>query len=372
MGYCVVKRVTYNDILDFDKIMREYHNIRSKTRNKKKLCNFEVNLGSNVLNMLNMLKNKKWKHNTYNVFIISEPKYRIIMSEKLNDKIVNHLVSQYVLLPLLEPKLIDANVATRKNKGTSYGLKLAYKFMNKLKENYDEVYVLKIDIKKYFFNIDHDILLKKLRQFIKDDDLFLLISNIIRSSDETYVNRDIIKTKRYLQRRIRQRNIENKQLHLNDIEKLPLYQKGKGLPIGNLSSQILAIFYLNDVDHYIKETLKIKYYVRYMDDFLIFHYDKEYLKKCLRNIEGKIKELKLTLNEKTNIYNLKQGVSFLGYRFKLKDKKLIVRINNQTKQRIKKKIKNLKIYDKEKLGRVQASYKGYLQYSNCHIMHIIK
>lgn len=108
-----------------------------------------------------------------------------------------------------------------------------------------------------------------------------------------------------------------------------------------------------------------------MDDFVIIHYDKQYLKYCLSYIILKLKELKLEVNEKTNIYNLKQGVSFLGYRFILKDKKLIIRINNQTKKRIKKKIKNLKIYDKEKLIRVQASYKGYLQNSNCHIKSIL-
>ncbi len=372
MVYYVVRKITYDEILDIDKILFQYHIIRSKTRNKKKLCNFEVNLASNAINILNLLKNKQWHHNTYNVFIISEPKYRIIMSEKLVDKIVNHLLSQYVLLPLLEPLLLDCNVATRKNKGTSYGLKLAFKYINNLNYHYDDVYVLKIDIKKYFFNIDHNILLNKLQNIIKDKELYNLISNIIRSSDETYVNKEILKVKKSAQKNLWERNIERKNLHLMDIEKLPLYKPGKGLPIGNLSSQILAIFYLNDIDHYIKETLKIKHYVRYMDDFLIFHQDKAYLKKCLKLISKEIEKLNLELNSKTNIYNLNQGVSFLGYRFKIKDKKIIIRINNQTKLRIKKKISNLKIYNQEKLVRVQASYKGYIQYSNCHIKHILK
>lgn len=308
--------ITYHEILDFDKILKQYYNIRSKTKNKEKLCKYEVYLGSNIINILNILRNKKYKHSTYNIFIIREPKYRIIMSEKLNDKIVNHLISNYVLIPLIEPLLIDGNVATRKNKGTSYGLKLAKKYINKIKLNYNNIYILKIDIKKYFFNIDHEILLSKLKILIKDDDLFKLVANIIKSSDEKYVNEKISKAKN---------NMINKNKHLNEVTKLPFYKLGKGLPIGNLSSQILAIYYLNDIDHYIKEKLKIKYYIRYMDDFIIIHHNKEYLKYCLKYIIFKLKEVKLEINEKTNIYNLNHGVSFLGYRFKLNNKKLIIR-----------------------------------------------
>ena len=226
-----MKTITYNEILDFDKILKQYYNIRSKTKNRQKICKYEVYLGSNILNIYNILKAKKYVHSKYNIFIIREPKYRIIMSEKLNDKIVNHLISNYVLIPLIEPLLIDSNVATRKNKGTAYGFNLLKKYINKLKENYNNIYVLKIDIKKYFFNIDHEILLNKLKLIIKDKDLYNLISNIIKSSDGKYVNEDIIKAKN---------NIANKGNNLKSILKLPLYKQGKGLPIGNLSSQILA------------------------------------------------------------------------------------------------------------------------------------
>ena len=153
------------------------------------------------------------------------------MSEKLKDKIVNHLISNYVLIPLIEPLLIDSNVAIRKNKGTAYGFNLLKKYINKLKENYNNIYVLKIDI--------------------------------IKSSDGKYVNEDIIKAKN---------KILNKEDNLKSILKLPLYKQGKGLPIGNLSSQILAIYYLNEIDHYIKEKLKLKYYIRYLDDFVIYYF----------------------------------------------------------------------------------------------------
>ena len=361
-----MKKIVYNDIVDFDKIVRVYEHIRIKTKNRNKICKFECFKGSNLLNILNTLKTKKYKHGKYNIFIIKEPKYRIIMSEKLNDKIVNHIISNYVLIPLIEPLLINSNVATRKNKGTSYGLYLAKKYINKIKLNREEIYVLKIDIKKYFFNIDHNILLNKLRKLIKDESLYELVANIIKSSNEKYVNEQITKEKNRVIKKTKNRE-EQKQ-----IKELPVYQDNKGLPIGNLSSQILAIYYLNEVDHYIKENLKLKYYIRYMDDFIIIHSDRKYLEDCLRKIKDKLKEEKLEVNKKTNIYNLNNGVSFLGYRFKLTNKKLTIRINNQTKRRIKRKIKNLKIYNQEKLARVRASYKGYLSYSNCNILKILK
>lgn len=307
-----MKKIVYNDIVDFDKILKEYEHIRVKTKNRKKICKFECFKGSNLLNILNILKVNKYKHGKYNIFIIKEPKYRIIMSEKLNDKIVNHLISNYVLIPLIEPLLINSNVATRKNKGTAYGVYLAKKYINKVKLNNEKTYVLKIDVKKYFFNIDHTILLNKLRKLIKDENLYKLVVNIIKSSNEKYVNEEIIKEKNRVIKKIKNKE-EQKQ-----IKELPIYEDNKGLSIGNLSSQILAIYYLNEVDHYIKESLKLKYYIKYMDDFIIFHSDKKYLKECLRKIKEKLKEEKLDINKKTNIYNLNKGVSFLGYRFKLK------------------------------------------------------
>ena len=307
-----MKKIVYNDIVDFDKILKEYEHIRVKTKNRKKICKFECFKGSNLLNILNILKVNKYKHGNYNIFIIKEPKYRIIMSEKLNDKIVNHLISNYVLIPLIEPLLINSNVATRKNKGTAYGVYLAKKYINKVKLNNEKTYVLKIDVKKYFFNIDHTILLNKLRKLIKDENLYKLVVNIIKSSNEKYVNEEIIKEKNRVIKKIKNKE-EQKQ-----IKELPIYEDNKGLSIGNLSSQILAIYYLNEVDHYIKESLKLKYYIKYMDDFIIFHSDKKYLKECLRKIKEKLKEEKLDINKKTNIYNLNKGVSFLGYRFKLK------------------------------------------------------
>ena len=158
-------------------------------------------------------------------------------------------------------------------------------------------------------------------------------------------------------------NIYDLEAKKKQLYSLPRYRKGKGLPIGNETSQLLAIYYLNELDHYIKEQLHIKYYVRYMDDFILIHHDKEYLKKCLNLINKKLSYLKLSLNKKTQIYNLKSGVNFLGYKFILKNKKLVILLNNQTRKKIKRKLRkarknNINFYKKS-----LASYNGYFKVS---------
>ena len=132
-----------------------------------------------------------------------------------------------------------------------------------------------------------------------------------------------------------------------------------------MTSQILAIFYMNSVDHFIKENLGFKYYIRYMDDLLIIDTDLDKLKNSFDLIVDEIRKLKLDINSKSNIYKLSNGISFLGYMFKLnKNNKLIVRYNNKTIRRINKRLKNLYKYDYEKYVKSYGSYKGYLYLSN--------
>ncbi len=116
---------------------------------------------------------------------------------------------------------------------------------------------------------------------------------------------------------------------------------------------------MSGLDHFIKENLRIKCYIRYMDDFILFHHDKEYLKFCLKEIEKYLEGVKLKLNRKTQIYDMRRGFNFLGYKFFLKGKKLIVLINNQTKKRIKRKLRRLKKKNPPRYALVRASYKGY-------------
>lgn len=337
-----------------------YKIIRANTKNRGKLHKFELFYSSNIISILLVLKYKKYYHSHYNVFLVHEPKYRIIMSEIMSDKIVNHLVSHYILDPGITPHLIPQNVATRKNMGTKEGIRYVKKYINKLKLNHDKVYVLKCDIKKYFYTIDHELILQKISRFITDPDVYNLIKNIIESTDNPYVNESIKKVINKEIKRVKELNILDKDKKIAELKNIPLYETGKGLPIGNMTSQLLAIFYLNDLDHYIKEKLYCKYYVRYMDDFIIFDYDKERLKMLKNKIEEKLKEFKLELNKKTNIYDLKHGFGFLGYYFFLKEKRLIIKINSGTKRRIKKKTRKLQKINAPNYEQVKASYMGYL------------
>ena len=156
--------------------------------------------------------------------------------------------------------------------------------------------------------------------------------------------------------------------------RLPNYQYGKGLPIGNLTSQFLSIFYLNKLDHYIIHNLHLKYYVRYMDDFLIFHYDKKYLKECLIKIKHQLNNIyHLNINEnKTKIINTKEGFVFLGYYFKIRNKKTIIKLRKETMNKVKKRIKdNNDLYDKKQITFFKYfssinNYRFTFKYSNNH------
>ena len=155
------------------------------------------------------------------------------------------------------------------------------------------------------------------------------------------------------------------------MEDVPLCNKGKGAPIGSMCSQIIAILYLDQLNHFIKEKLHIKRYLIYMDDGVLLHENKDYLNYCLKEIEKYLESLKLTLNKKkTRIDSIKNGIDFLGFRFIIKNNKVIMKVRNNTKKKFKKKLKKLYIlYDEEQvkfeeLRCVKDSYFGHLKHEN--------
>lgn len=148
-----MKRVNniYDSILDIKVIQKIYSSrVRVNTKNKLKLEKFEKNYVSNMIYIKKILEERNYKPGRYNIFLIKEPKVRIIMSQNIIDKIINHVVSQYFLINIFENTLIEENVATRKNKGTKEGIVLLKKYLNEIKN--EKFYVLKFDISKYFFN----------------------------------------------------------------------------------------------------------------------------------------------------------------------------------------------------------------------------
>lgn len=263
------KNNLYDNIYKIENIQKAFDEVYRNTKNKRKVRNYREYKCIYISRIYNILKDRRYTVGKYNVFTIYEPKERRIVSQGLQDKIINHLVSRYILYPALLPCLIPSNVASIEGKGSKLGLQYKREFEGKCKIKYGEYYILKCDISKFFASVDKEILKEKVSKKIKDKEALEIVNKIIDSEEN-------------------------------------------GLGIGNMTSQVLAVFYLNDLDHYIKEKLHIKYYVRYQDDFLLFHESKEYLKYCLMKIKEFLAKEKLKLNRKSRIYKSTNNYIFLG------------------------------------------------------------
>ena len=270
----------------------------------------------------------------------------------IKDKIINHYVARHILIKKLDKYLDIRNTATRQGMGHDYAIKLLIKYLEEEKK-YGKFYILKIDISKYFYTIDHKIL-KKLLVDKLDSDEYKIICDIIDSTNYDYINERIKKIKDTLITIDKNRSAE--------IEKIPLIEREKSLPIGNMTSQFLSIFYLYKLDHYIINNLKLKHMVRYMDDYVILCKDKEHLKYALKIIKEKLEEeYKLKLNnKKTFIVDCYTGFDFLGYRFKIINNDIVNNIKRENNKRINKNIKkNNYLYQNNLI-----SYKKYFNSMN--------
>lgn len=156
----------YPAIYDFNNIISAYNEVCKNTRNKRKVANLKEYKSVYISRVHNILKNKQYSVGNYNKFVIYEPKKRLIVSQNVQDKIVNHLVARYILYPSILPCLLDVNVASRKDMGTKKGLQLMNKFIRDCKIQYGEYYILKCDISKFFSSINHEILKNKVSNYI--------------------------------------------------------------------------------------------------------------------------------------------------------------------------------------------------------------
>lgn len=354
----------YDKMISYSNANYVFNRIKNNCHNKKRVFAFLKYKNSNIVDILFKLKNQDYTFSNFGIFLINEKKYRIIMSENINDKIVNQMISYFILLPSFK-NLIDTNIATRKNKGTSYGYKKINEYLKSIGTD-KEIYVLKIDIKKYFYNIDHKILYSMLEKRIKDKKALKIIKEMISLTNYNYVNNDIDRLINEEINRISKLNfnpneLEKKIIELNNI---PRYKKDKGLSIGCLSNQLFAIFYLSEFDHYVKEVLKYKYYIRYMDDIYFFDTNKEKLENSFNLITNKLKELKLEVNNKSGIYRMQEGISFLGYTYYIKNSKIIIKYTNSTIRKIDRKLNKLYNSNFEYYYRSTRSYNGYFIRSN--------
>lgn len=179
----------YDYYITYENIFKIWQIVKRTCNNRKEVFLFSLNLHSNLMNIYNCLKNKTYTPSPYRTFMIFEPKPRLVMSQSVFDKIVNHFIAKYYLLPYLEKGLVDANVATRTDKGSGYAMKLIKKYVNEIviKEKPGEIYCLKVDVSKYFYSIDHNILISKLKRELLDNDVIELIQKILSETNKHYM-----------------------------------------------------------------------------------------------------------------------------------------------------------------------------------------
>ena len=233
---------------------------------------FYFNLENEILKIQRQLNDESYHIAPYKIFKIYEPKERSICCAEFHDRVIHHAIIN-ILGPIFEKRLINETYACRLGKGTHAALKKSQILVRKYK------YYLKCDVRKYFESIDHNTLKLLIRKIFKDKKLINLLDKII-------------------------------------IHQPPYTPLGKGLPIGNLTSQHFANIYLGELDLFVKHQLKCRGYVRYMDDFILFSDNKKDIKDYLERIRVYLEnELKLELKEKiVRIAPVSEGLSFLGYR----------------------------------------------------------
>jgi hypothetical protein len=330
-----------SDELLFD-LFKAYYDARKNKRSTINALAFEINYESKLFELYKEIKNGTYKINRSVCFISFNPVQREIFAADFRDRIVHHLIYNYIN-PIFERLFINDSYSCRVGKGTSYGIKRLDHFVRSCSRNYTrDCYILKLDIKGYFMAIDHSILYKKieavLNSFRKEADFDVdLISGLIRQgifSDPT--KNCFIKGKK--------ENWEG----LPKSKSLFWSDKNKGLPIGNLTSQLFGNIYLNDFDHFVKYKLKCRYYGRYVDDIVIAHQDKEYLKSLVPILKKYLqKELSLKLHpKKIYLQHFSKGVRFLGAFIK----PYRIYIGNQTKGSFYKKIRYWNNFIEEKPG----------------------
>ena len=289
-------------------LFKAYYTARKNKRKTKSSLSFEINYEKNLLELGEKIMNGTYTIGQSICFISFKPLQREIFAADFRDRIVHHFIYNYVS-PVFERSFINDSYSCRIGRGTSYGVKRLNHFIRSCSKNYhSDCYILKLDIKGYFMSIDKNILYKKVEAKILDfkgkcgfDKVWLLeLVHKIIFHDPT--KNCVIKGKR------------------TDWQGLPksksLFFAGekKGLPIGNLTSQLFGNVYLDDFDHFVRYGLGCGYYGRYVDDMVIVHNDKEYLKSVIPKIREYLKnELELELHpKKIYLQHYSKGVVFLG------------------------------------------------------------
>ena len=311
--------------------MQAHQRARQHKTYKDEVIKFEINLENNIVNLLNNIKNKTYHLGKYHSFKVYEPKERVIKALPYVDRIVHQWYVEEFIKPYIVPKFINSSFACLKDKGTHKAVEEVERYMREYKRNYGDFWILKCDIRKFFYSIDTTVLFKIMQKYIADKELLEFTKLLI------------------FERRIPDDFV--------------------GIPIGNYTSQFFANIYMNELDQFVKRTLKIKYYTRYMDDFIFILKTK---KDCI-DIKNKVENflasnLHLSLNNKSRYYPYTMGVNFCGYRIFTTHR--LLRLNS--KKKIKKKVKLWNyLYKNNKLDIFYTtqsinSWLGHSSHCNCY------
>jgi RNA-directed DNA polymerase len=306
----------YYKHLNYDAIYNAYLRARVNKRNKKEILLFELDLETNLMNILNSLRNNTYKMGKYHEFKIYEPKERIIHSLPFKDRIVHQWYIYEFIKPYIMSRLIINTYACINKRGTHKCVLDTQKMMRKMNINNKNYYVLKIDIKKFFYSIDKDLLFNIMSKYITDK-------------------------------------------YILNLTKIFIYDGySKGIVIGNYVSQWFANIYLNELDKYLKEELKIKYYTRYCDDGILLLNNKLEAKEVLKKINIFVNsKLHLELNNKTRYFPNKLGINYCGYQ--IFNDYILLRVRSKKKIR-----QTIKLYEEGKID-----YAKYLVKKNSWLGH---
>lgn len=262
------------DSLTFEKLYQAHRRAAYAKTSKTTVLKFELDLETNLATLLTKLENGTYHVGKYYDFTIYEPKERLIRALPYPDRVIHQWYVEEFIKPYIVPKFICDSYACLENKGTHRAVYKLQKYMRIMKRKYGTYYIVKCDVKKFFYNIDKHILYDIICRYFKDKKFLEFTYNLIFDDEK-------------------------------DI----------GIPIGNYMSQYFANIYLNEIDHYMKDVLHVQYYVRYMDDFVFLSSSKAEAKELFQKATKFLNEhLNLEMNPKSRYFPNHFGVNFCGYR----------------------------------------------------------
>lgn len=345
-GHTVIGPGAFATMTDFAWLERANRNARKGKRYRQEVRYFQQNLDANLLDIQQDMRNGTYRTGGYRHLWVRVPKKRLVMALPYRDRIVQWSVYQ-LLNPYYDRTFIGDSYACRVGKGSHKAVERLQYWLRQIdRSEYPDWYCLKLDISKYFYRVDHEVLLKILRRRIADEDLMQLLERVINNPNEPFGLPPGKKPEEV---------------------RFESWLYNVGMPIGNLLSQMFANIVLNELDQYCKHVLHLTRYIRYMDDILVLGSDKEQLKQAKAEIEAYLNnELCLDLNAKTCIRPVNMGIEFVGQRVWATHCLLRKSTARRMKREVHKICENVRdgiITRQEYLRRV-ASIRGMLDHTN--------